>query len=149
MYKTDMRTKNLTLRDIHVGDWVQVWNETTKGYSPPSRIVSIYEDGIIYLATNDKEGLELRKENIKNVDALPIHSDLLKGFGFKQITNFGEFRYKDYSFEYSILTGILYIGEVDSSIRYFHDLQNELNMYFSDEQLKFEWKGVENERDKV
>lgn len=29
-YKTDKRTKNLTLRDIHVGDWVQVWSEIAK-----------------------------------------------------------------------------------------------------------------------
>ena len=143
----NMRTKNLTLRDIHAGDWVQVWNETTKSYSPPSRIVSIYEDGIVYLVTNDKEGIELRKENIRNVDALPIHSDLLKGFGFKQITNFGEFRYKDLSFEYSVLTGILYIGDVASPIEYFHDLQDDLAKYFPEEQLKFEWKGVKNERE--
>ena len=26
-YKKDKRTENLTLRDIHVGDWVQVWSE--------------------------------------------------------------------------------------------------------------------------
>ena len=26
-YKKDTRTKNLTLRDIHVGDWVQVWSK--------------------------------------------------------------------------------------------------------------------------
>ena len=26
-YRKDERTKNLTLRDIHVGDWVQVWSE--------------------------------------------------------------------------------------------------------------------------
>ena len=141
----DVRTKNLTLRDIHVGDWVQVWNETTKSYSQPSRIVSIYEDGIVYLVTNDKEGLELQKENIKNVDALPIHIDLLKGFGFEKMT-FGGFRYKEYPFKYSMLTGILYIENVASPIEYFHDLQDDLAKYLPEEQLKFEWKGVKNER---
>lgn len=25
------RTKNLTMRDIHVGDWVQVWSEQKGG----------------------------------------------------------------------------------------------------------------------
>ena len=37
-YKKDKRTMNLTLRDIHVGDWVQVWSETTERYSPPLKI---------------------------------------------------------------------------------------------------------------
>lgn len=40
-YKKDKRTKNLTLRDIHVGDWVQVWSEATERYSPPLKITQI------------------------------------------------------------------------------------------------------------
>ena len=48
-YKTDKRTKNLTLRDIHVGDWVQVWSEQAERYSPPLKIISIHDDGTIYL----------------------------------------------------------------------------------------------------
>ena len=62
---------------------------------------------------------------------------------------FGGFRYKEYPFKYSMLTGILYIENVASPIEYFHDLQDDLAKYLPDEQLKFEWKGVENERDKV
>ena len=65
-YKKDKRTKNLTLRDIHVGDWVQVWSETTERYSPPLKITQIHDDGTVYLVGSG----DLWKENIKNVDAL-------------------------------------------------------------------------------
>ena len=54
-YKKGKRTKNLTLRDIHVGDWVQVWSETTERYSPPLKIMQICDDGTIYLVTSDEE----------------------------------------------------------------------------------------------
>lgn len=54
-YKTDKRTKNLTLRDIHVGDWVQVWSETTERYSPPLKITQICDDGTVYLVGSDEE----------------------------------------------------------------------------------------------
>lgn len=82
-YKKDIRTKNLTLRDIHVGDWVQVWNEATERYSPPLKIIVICIDGIIYLVTSDEERPTPWEEDIKNVDALRITADLLKGFGFE------------------------------------------------------------------
>ena len=82
-YKKDIRTKNLTLRDIHVGDWVQVWSEATERYSPPLKIISICDDGTIYLVLSDEERLTPWEENIKNVDALRITADLLKGFGFE------------------------------------------------------------------
>lgn len=81
-YRKDKRTNNLTLRDIHVGDWVQVWSEITERYSPPLKIISIHDDGTIYLVTSDEERTTPLEENIKNVDALPITIELLKGFGF-------------------------------------------------------------------
>ena len=70
-YKKDKRTKNLTLREIHVGDWVQVWSDITERYSPPLKIISIHDDGTIYLVTSDEERCTPWEENIKNVDALP------------------------------------------------------------------------------
>lgn len=81
-YKKDKRTMNLTLRDIHVGDWVQVWSETTERYSPPLKIISICDDGTVYLVTSDEERPTPWEEDIKNVDALPITRELLEGFGF-------------------------------------------------------------------
>lgn len=82
-YNKDKRTKNLTLRDIHVGDWVQVWSETTERYSPPLKIIQICDDGTIYLVTSDDERPTPWKEDIKNVDELPITPELIKGFGFE------------------------------------------------------------------
>ena len=75
-YKKDKRTKNLTLRDIHVGDWVQVWSEQTERYSPPLKIISIHDDGTIYLVTSDDERCTPFEENIKNVDAIQITDDV-------------------------------------------------------------------------
>ena len=81
-YKKDKRTKNLTLRDIHVGDWVQVWSDVTERYSPPLKITQICDDGTIYLVTSDEERPTPWEEDIKNVDALEITPELLKGFVF-------------------------------------------------------------------
>lgn len=87
-YRKDKRTKNLTIRDIHVGDWVQVWSETTERYSPPLKIISIHDDGTIYLVISDEERTTPLEEDIKNVDALPITKELLQGFGFDVVPKY-------------------------------------------------------------
>lgn len=145
-YKKHIRTKNLTLRDIHVGDWVQVWSEAAERYSPPLRIISICDDGTIYLALSDEERLTPWEEDIKNVDALPITDDLLKGFGFdlSELKECSGVHYKG-----------TYIGQlrhtVDNSIylqvyrgtcKFMHELieynhGNHIN-------INLEWKGVKN-----
>ena len=84
-YRKDKRTKNLTLRDIHVWDWVQVWSEITERYSPPLKITQICDDGTIYLVTSDEERPTPWEEDINNVDALEITIELLEGFGFEVI----------------------------------------------------------------
>ena len=84
-YKKDKRTKNLTLRDIHVGDWVQVWSEQAERYSPPLKIIQICDDGTIYLVTSDEERPTPWEEDIKDVDALRIDGDILVGFGFEKL----------------------------------------------------------------
>lgn len=80
-YKTHKRTKNLTLRDIHVGDLVQVWSEQTERYSPPLKITQICDDGTVYLIIDDENRLDPWEENIKDIDGIPITIDILKGFG--------------------------------------------------------------------
>ena len=147
-YKTDKRTKNLTLRDIHVGDWVQVWSEQTERYSPPLKIIQICDDGIIYLVTSDEERCTPWEEDIKNVDALPITPELLKGFGFDVVQ-------KDYpNYEYDIIYNgekicelwvcdILCTLETPlNSYGYFHEFMYGI-CYDFPEILKLEWKGVE------
>ena len=148
-YKKDKRTKNLTLRDIHVGDWGQWRSKTTQRYPPPLKIISIHDDGTIYLVTSDDERPTPFAEDLKNVDALPITSELLKGFGFDIVQ-------KDYpKDEYDII----YNGEkicelweyIDcyqietpwNSYEYFHEFMDGMCDEFH-EILNLEWKGVQS-----
>ena len=135
-YRTDKRTKNLTLRDIHVGDWVQVWSEQAERYYPPLKIISIHDDGTIYLVTSDEERPTPWEEDIKNVDALPIIQDILKGFELevKYIDGLGEMLLHKNN-----LTG--HNGDIILRFRYIHELINEFEKYPSP--VKLEWKGVQ------
>ena len=148
-YKKDKRTNNLTLRDIHVGDWVQVWSETAERYSPPLKIISIHDDGTIYLVTSDEERHTPWEEDIKNVDALPITPELLKGFGFDVVP-------KDYpKDEYDIIYNGEKICELWmfsnsctletpwQSYEYFHEFIGFL-YYTLPKTLKLEWKGIQS-----
>ena len=146
-YRKDKRTKNLTLREIHVGDFVQVWSETAERYSPPLKITQICDDGTIYLVTSDEERCTPFEENINNVDALQITTDLLQGFGFDVVQ-------KDYpNDEYDII----YNGEKICELwmfsnsctletpwnyyEYFHEFMDGICDEFP-EILNLEWKGV-------
>ena len=149
MYKTDKRTKNLTLRDIHVGDWVQVWSEMTERYSPPMKIIQICDDGTIYLVTSYEERPTPWEEDIKNVDALPIDADLLRGFGF-------DVRGK-YTDTFCTYQSVYYQGDYLGQLRYAIndktylyvcgfgcDYMDELTkcMWRNHIDIKLEWKGV-------
>ena len=138
-YKKDKRTKNLTLRDIHVGDWVQVWSEHTERYSPPLKITQICDDGTVYLIIDEENRLDPWEEDIKNIDALPIDGDLLRGFGFRETSSEDEFVYGDYNFSYNIryqrLSHMYW-----SSAEYFHEMQNIISKKYN---INFEWKGIE------
>ena len=115
-YKTDKRTKNLTLRDIHVGDWVQVWSKQAERYSPPLRIIQICDDGTIYLVTSDEERPTPWEEDIKNVDALPIDADLLRGFGFEKSGDFYSFKNSIFAIENQLdVMDISYIDNYGAS----------------------------------
>ena len=135
-YRKDKRTKNLTLREIHVGDWVQVWSEQTERYSPPLKIIQICDDGTIYLVTSDEERCTPWEEDIKNVDALPITKELLQGFELevKYIDGLGKTLLHKNN-----LTG--HNGDIILRFRYIHELINEFEMYPSP--VKLEWKGVQ------
>ena len=146
-YRKDKRTKNLTLRDIHVGDWVQVWSDITERYSPPLKIIQICDDGTIYLVTSDEERYTPWEEDIKNVDALEITPELLQGFGFDVVQ-------KDYpNDEYDIIYNGKKICEFWvfsnsctletpwQSSEYFHEFIDGICHEFSGI-LNLEWKGV-------
>ena len=146
-YRKDKRTNNLTLRDIHVGDWVQVWSETTERYYPPLKIISIHDDGTIYLVTSDEERPTPWEEDIKNVDALEITPELLQGFGFDVVQ-------KDYpNDEYDIIYNgkkICELWEVSYGYiirtpygyyKHFYEFMDGICDDFP-EVLNLEWKGV-------
>ena len=142
-YRKDKRTKNLTLRDIHAGDWVQVWSELVERYSPPLKIIQICDDGTIYLVTSDEERPTPWEEDIKNVDALPIDADLLRGFGFKQIMESGSFRYERGDFYFNTNSNELHDEYSDCGFKvdFFHDLQDLLSSLSYD--INFGWEGVQ------
>ena len=146
-YLKDKRTKNLTLREIHVGDWVQVWSETTERYSPPLKIISIHDDGTIYLVTSDDERPTPFEEDIKNVDALPITSELLKGFGFDVVPK--GYPKDEYDIIYNgekicefwVFSNSCTLETPWQSYEYFHEFIDGICDDFP-EILKLEWKGV-------
>ena len=147
-YRKDKRTKNLTLRDIHVGDWVQVWSEQTERYSPPLKIIQICDDGTIYLIGSDEERPDPWEEDIKDVDALPIDGDLLRGFGFEVIKKSyllgeSEVFYNGKKicelWEYNNIYEIVILWH---SYWYFHQLIDDIYEHFP-EILNLEWKGIE------
>lgn len=146
-YKKDKRTKNLTLREIHVGDWVQVWSEQTERYSPPLKIIQICDDGTIYLVTSDDERPTPWEENIKNVDAIPITPELLKGFGFDVVQK--EYPKDEFNIMYSgkKICEFWEYGNLRSietpwnSYDYFNLFVDGVYDFFP-ELLNLEWKGV-------
>lgn len=152
-YKTDKRTKNLTLRDIHVGDWVQVWRPLPKEYTPPMKVSSIHYDGTVYLVSDDEGHCNPYEANIKDIDALPIDGDLLIGFVFEKLCD--NFYYSKEGA--SVMAQDKQLGVLDffcidkygesvklGDIAYMHELQQALY----DERnfigtFEPEWKGVE------
>ena len=149
-YKKDKRTKNLTLRDIHVGDWVQVWSEQAERYSPPLKIIQICDDGTIYLVTDDEERCTPWEEDIKNVDALEIDADLLRGFGFEKSGDSYLYNSSVFAFDKQLdVMGFFYIDKYYDTIKlgyiaYMHELQQALHEERDFiETFEPEWKGVD------
>ena len=147
-YKKDKRTKNLTLREIHVGDWVQVWSDITERYSPPLKITQICDDGTIYLVTSDEERPTPWEEDIKNVDALPITKELLQGFGFDVVQK--DYPKDEYDILYNgekicelwVLSNSCILETPWKSYEYFHEFIDDMYDEFP-EILNLEWEGIE------
>ena len=146
-YRKDKRTENLTLRDIHVCDWVQVWSETTERYSPPLKIIQICDDGTIYLVTSDEERCTPLEEDIKNVDALPITPELLQGFGFDVVQK--DYPKDEYDIIYNgkkicelwMFSNLCTLETPWQSSEYLHEFIDEM-CHELPEILNLEWKGV-------
>lgn len=146
-YKTDVRTKSLALRDIHVGDWVQVWNELTERYFPPMKIIQISEDGTIYLVRSNVDRISPWVKDIKDVDALPITRELLEGFGFEITTKRMEdgcnvFYNGEAIGEFCEYSNCNVLETTWSSFEYLHELMGYVYNIFP-RMRNFEWKGIE------
>ena len=147
-YKKEKRTNKLTLRDIHVGDWVKVWSEQTERYSPPLKIIQICDDGTIYLVTSDEERTTPWAEDIKNVDALEITPELLKGFGFDVVQK--DYPKDEYDIIYNgkkicelwMFSNLCTLETSWKSSEYLHEFIDEM-CHELPEILNLEWKGVE------
>ena len=151
-YKTDKRTKNLTLRDIHVGDWVQVWRAEEERYSPPLKITQICVEGTVHLVSKDEDRGTPSEwvESIKDIDALPITADVLLGFGFEKSGDFYSFKNSVFAIDKQLgVMDVIYIDKYGEStelgdIGYMHELQQTLSEernFIAD--FKIQWKGIE------
>lgn len=151
-YKKDTRTKNLTLRDIHVGDWVQEWSPLTERYDPPTKVMSISDDGDVLLIYDDKHRLTPNEARIENIDALPITPELLIGFGFEADLLKEFYEYKNSVFAEDKQLTVMDISYIDKygetvyleDIEYMHELQQALSEernFIGD--FNIEWKGIE------
>lgn len=150
-YRKDKRTKNLTLREIHVGDWVQAWGEGTERYTPPQKITQICDDGTIYLIGSEDERPMPLEEDIKSIDTLRIDNKVLRGFGFVYAKNKS---YKlaiddDKDLIYSLSENYFYIKDKSAksnSEKYYAFTINDLqykSYRFLKYNLELEWKGVD------
>ena len=113
-----------------------VWSEATERYSPPLKITQICDDGTVYLIGSEEERPTPWEEDIKNVDALDITPELLKGFELevKHVDGLGRML-----FHKNNITD--FTGDVVLK-RYIHELIDEFEMYPSP--IKIEWKGVQS-----
>ena len=79
--ETIKRTRNFSLRIIHVGDWVQVWMLGFAKYTTPAKETDISDNGSIFFKLNDGQSVSFQCK-IENVDMIPITEEILLGFGF-------------------------------------------------------------------
>lgn len=74
------RTRNFSLRKIHVGDWVQVWMFGLR-YTTPAKVTDISDNGSIFYTLYEGQCVSFQCK-IENVDMIPITEEILLGFGF-------------------------------------------------------------------
>ena len=143
-YKTDKRTMNLTLRDIHIGDWVQVWSKETECYSPPMEVIGINYDGTVYLAIDEESRCDPWEEDISCVDALPISPEVLEGFGFDVPVKTGLSRPVYYDGQYIGIIKVRNFYSIGFPEHYEATTMSGLITYLSENypQIKLRWKGI-------
>lgn len=151
-YPNNKRVKSLSLRDIHIGDWVQVWRSEEERYSPPLKITQICVEGTVHLVSKDEDRGTPSEwvESIKDIDALPITVGVLLGFGFEKSGDFYSFKNSVFAIDKQLgVMDVIYIDKYGESteledIGYMHELQQTLSEernFIAD--FKIQWKGIE------
>lgn len=132
---TTKRTKNLSLREIHVGDWVQAWNPWKRMYTKPMKLKIIAET----VVTHTDDGFT-HFIKVENIDALLITKDILLSFGFNPIMNSEWYKYKNNDIYYNLNRHELYLNCKDKfeNVTYFHQLQQIL--FNNDYEIDFQWE---------
>ena len=140
-YKEDKRTKNLSLHDIRVGDWVQAWDDITKRYTPPERITAIFDDGTVYTEIDPEQG-DPFEYDISEIDGLPITSELLLGFGLKDMENTTFYGDPVGLIVRRTENQISFLGRVYGCV-FMHEFQHFMrNLDDSEKTFNPQWKGV-------
>ena len=114
------------------------------------KIIQICDDGTIYLVGSDEERPTPWEEDIKNVDALPIDGDLLRGFGFEKSGNLYTYGNSIFAVDNQLNVIHFVCADMDfcsidlGNIAYMHELQQALHEERNFiETFEPEWKGIE------
>ena len=141
------RTRNFSLRKIHVGDWVQVWMPDYKIYYQPTKVIAIQDDGTIYHMVGKRRSKPL-VDRIEYIDMVPITEEILLGFGFT--LREPHFNISDKELK-SVYWHDMYIGHLHkqnascilrvrgAGVSFVHELQ-ELFEY-NNMEIELKWKG--------
>ena len=145
--ETIKRTRNFSLRKIHVGDWIQVWIPDYKIYYRPTIVTAIHDNGTIY-HTAEKEHPNPLVDKIEYTDMVPITEEILLGFGFD--LREPQFNISDKELK-SVYWHDMYIGHLHkqntscilrvrgAGVSFVHELQ-ELFEY-NNMEIELKWKG--------
>lgn len=145
--ETIKRTRNFSLRKIHVGDWVQVWMLHYKTYYRPTIVTAIHDNGTIYHTTK-KGHPKPFVDIIEDVDMIPITEEILLGFGFDLREPHFDISGKELK---SVYWHDMYIGHLHkqntscilrvrgAGVSFVHELQ-ELFEY-NNMEIELKWKG--------
>ena len=132
MDKKTQITKNLTIRDIHVGDWVQCWSEKECRYISPVEVVAVQIDGTVHVRMGNISIIT----NVSNVDELPVTLDLVKKFGFEYDSERGAWFSKDGELVYYHIDDKLFFRQYPFFGNCMSDIQEQ--MYNEGYDPKFE-----------
>lgn len=147
MEEKEYRLENLTLRDIHVGDWVQIWNRQKKAYSRPMMVSNIDITGTVGLVEDPDDCLKdilYTQADIKDIDGILISQEALRGFGFE----IGDETKVDYSVRYedkhliTVRKGSRTKYQFCFDQFYMHEILWEIENVYG---IRAKWKGLEPE----